>query len=173
MTITEEWARIAPAGPELDRVCAEWLNLPLQDRTFLLGTPIMEVCRYYSVQMNTNEQRQKGFVCSVRYYAEDGDPVHLAWNEYFERYPERIKDRAEIVKYPDFSVWENAGPLFEAMDSIWQASIGGSNSSKDGYDYECGVCGYPTKVTTFAADAPLAIQRACAVLYARHGRRRR
>ena len=25
-TITEEWARTAPAGPELDRVCAEWMG---------------------------------------------------------------------------------------------------------------------------------------------------
>ena len=25
-TITEEWARNAPAGPELDRVCAEWMG---------------------------------------------------------------------------------------------------------------------------------------------------
>ena len=25
-TISEEWARTAPAGPELDRVCAEWLG---------------------------------------------------------------------------------------------------------------------------------------------------
>jgi hypothetical protein len=25
--ITEEWARNAPAGPELDRVCAEWIGL--------------------------------------------------------------------------------------------------------------------------------------------------
>lgn len=26
MTITEQWARTAPAGPELDRVCAEWMG---------------------------------------------------------------------------------------------------------------------------------------------------
>ena len=25
-TISEEWARTAPAGPELDRVCAEWMG---------------------------------------------------------------------------------------------------------------------------------------------------
>ena len=25
-TITEKWARTAPAGPELDRVCAEWMG---------------------------------------------------------------------------------------------------------------------------------------------------
>lgn len=25
--ITEEWARTAPAGPKLDRVCAEWMGL--------------------------------------------------------------------------------------------------------------------------------------------------
>lgn len=26
MTITEKWARTAPAGPKLDRLCAEWMG---------------------------------------------------------------------------------------------------------------------------------------------------
>ena len=158
--ITEEWARTAPAGFELNEVCAEWMG-GIMDRN---PSPMphaqhdLALHRYYEVP-----HRPDGTVFNVRRtFAKDGGPSHLAWKEWCEQHG---IEPVEMFWAPRFSdCWSCAGPLLEAMEAmcltVW--------SDLSTVDYTAAWSLVGGKALFVEAPTPsLAIARACGVLVAR------
>lgn len=152
--VTEEWALSAPAGPELDRVCAEWMDaLQRKCNSFHVEGEVIELPGWEGSQARgfLQSMQRVGFLSDVKL--------------------------GTVYEAPCYSTsWEFAGPLLEAMQANngYYEWFGVPNFStialtRDGGDWVCGVDG-PDGVDEIArASKPqLAIARTCAVLVARN-----
>ena len=141
--ITEEWARTAPAGSELDLKCALWFGYRVVERV------------EYGVKLIRLVMDDPPDGLDSVYCIEIGTPCG-------ETYP--MGDEHADTFPPKFSTdWSAAGPLLEAMgadllryDGKWACEVQPGSA-------------YPAPILA-EAEAPtpqLAIARICAVLFAR------
>ena len=135
--LTEEQARRLPSGPELDRICAEWMGCYLKIKS-------------QSMQKWAKENLDDPEPYNRHWYWADGS--HVA---------KKGRHLSEPDEIPFSSDWSFCGPLLEAMGGPalhW-------HSDRHGWHIEFGF--NPVGGFGLHAPTPqLAIARACAVLVA-------
>ena len=142
--ITEDQARQMEAGPELDRICAEWMGWEEKEVEWRSKTAV------YLVHSDPSPGLNREYLIRV-VDNDSGEIIFSLGDEQAETFP------------PSFSTkWSAAGPLLEAMDAKLQP-----NSARGWQcDIPWEVCG-EDDVFGLAPTPQLAIARACAVLVTR------
>lgn len=147
----EEWARTAPAGEVLDRVCAEWMG-DEPERTAIVTEDGGESASAWVGDTWSTERELRGWLDNMQAKGYLADAVIKYW----VRYRKYSEDPAAAME------------LLEAMrDSQGDAGLEAFNATQSDDRWYCRVYCIPVVASATALTPSLAIARACVVLAAR------